>query len=216
MTNTGIHAVLGTLLLTVALASAAVGQPSDHYVQIRDLATIEGIRENPLIGYGMVVGLNGTGDRRQTIFSTQTLGNILLKMGVTIPAAAVSVKNVAAVFVTASLPPFSRPGTQIDVTVSSIGDATSLEGGTLLLAPLFAADGQVYAEAQGPVTLGGYSAGKGGNTKQVNHPTAGTRSQWRTGGARHLARPAQVNQHCPAGARARLPHHAGHGGGHQP
>jgi len=172
--RTGIHAVLETLLLTVALASpSALGQPNDHFVQIRDLATIEGIRDNPLIGYGMVVGLNGTGDRRQTIFSTQTLGNILLKMGVTIPAAAVSVKNVAAVFVTASLPPFSRPGTQIDVTVSSIGDATSLEGGTLLLAPLFAGDGQVYAEAQGPVTLGGYSAGKGGNTKQVNHPTAG-------------------------------------------
>ena len=140
---------------------------------IRDLATIEGVRENPLIGYGMVVGLAGTGDRRQTMFSTQTLGNILLKMGVTIPAASVTVKNVAAVFVTASLPPFSRPGTQIDVTVSSIGDATSLEGGTLLLAPLYAADGQVYAEAQGPVTLGGYSAGRAGNAKQVNHPTAG-------------------------------------------
>ncbi len=173
--KTAMHALRSLLLmLTVALASPAVfGQPNDHYVQIRDLATIEGIRENPLIGYGMVVGLNGTGDRRQTMFSTQTLGNILLKMGVTIPAASVSVKNVAAVFVTASLPPFSRPGTQIDVTVSSIGDATSLEGGTLLLAPLFAGDGQVYAEAQGPVTLGGYSAGKGGNSKQVNHPTAG-------------------------------------------
>jgi len=166
--------VLGFLLLMVAIVSqAAMGQPANHYVQIRDLATIEGVRENPLIGYGMVVGLAGTGDRRQTMFSTQTLGNILLKMGVTIPAASVSVKNVAAVFVTASLPPFSRPGTQIDVTVSSIGDATSLEGGTLLLAPLYAADGQVYAEAQGPVTLGGYSAGRGGNTKQVNHPTAG-------------------------------------------
>jgi len=166
--------VWGPVLLMVVLASrVAFGQQTDHFVQIRDLATIEGVRENPLVGYGMVVGLAGTGDRRQTVFSTQTLGNILLKMGVTIPAAAVSVKNVAAVFVTSSLPPFSRPGTQIDVTVSSIGDATSLEGGTLLLAPLYAADGQVYAEAQGPVTLGGYSAGRSGNTKQVNHPTAG-------------------------------------------
>jgi len=166
--------VSGSLLWVPVLASAiAWAQPAAHYVQIRDLATIEGVRENPLVGYGMVVGLAGTGDRRQTMFSTQTLGNILLKMGVTIPAAAVSVKNVAAVFVTASLPPFSRPGTQIDVTVSSIGDATSLEGGTLLLAPLYAADGQVYAEAQGPVTLGGYSAGRAGNSKQVNHPTAG-------------------------------------------
>jgi flagellar P-ring protein precursor FlgI len=127
-----------------------------------------------LIGYGMVVGLAGTGDRRQTMFSTQTLANILQRMGVQIPASAVSVKNIAAVFVTASLPPFARPGTQIDVTVSSIGDATSLEGGTLLLAPLYSADGQVYAEAQGAVTLGGYSAGHSGtNSKQVNHPTAG-------------------------------------------
>ena len=107
------------------------------------------------------------------MFSTQTLGNVLQKMGVTIPVAAVSVKNIAAVFVTASLPPFARPGTQIDVTVSSVGDATSLAGGTLLLTPLYAADGQVYGEAQGALVLGGYSAGKGGNTKQVNHPTAG-------------------------------------------
>jgi len=162
------------LLLVPALASqVAFGEHTHAYVQIRDLTTIEGVRENPLIGYGMVVGLAGTGDRRQTMFSTQTLGNILLKMGVTIPAASVSVKNVAAVFVTASLPPFARPGTQIDVTVSSIGDATSLEGGTLLLAALYAADGQVYAESQGPVTLGGYSAGRSGTSKLVNHPTAG-------------------------------------------
>jgi flagellar P-ring protein FlgI len=161
------------LLIVAPLSPTGIGQETVRNVQIRDLATIEGVRENPLVGYGMVIGLAGTGDRRQTMFSTQTLGNILLKMGVTIPASAVSVKNVAAVFVTASLPPFSRPGTQIDVTVSSIGDATSLEGGTLLLAPLYAADGQVYAEAQGPVTLGGYSAGRGGNSKQVNHPTAG-------------------------------------------
>ncbi len=161
-------------LLTVTLmVQVGLGQPNDHYVQIRDLATIEGVRENPLVGYGMVVGLAGTGDRQQTMFSTQTLGNILLKMGVTIPVAAVMVKNVAAVFVTATLPPFARPGTQIDVTVSSIGDAKSLEGGTLLLASLYAADGQAYAEAQGPVTLGGYSAGRIGNSKQVNHPTAG-------------------------------------------
>ena len=164
----------GLLLISAVLfCLAAAGQETVRSVQIRDLATIEGVRENPLVGYGMVIGLAGTGDRRQTVFSTQTLANILLKMGVTIPASAVSVKNVAAVFVTASLPPFSRPGTQIDVTVSSIGDATSLEGGTLLLAPLYAADGQVYAEAQGPVTLGGYSAGRAGNSKQVNHPTAG-------------------------------------------
>jgi flagellar P-ring protein FlgI len=166
-------AFIAVLALTLS-ADASGLQQNQIMLPIRDLATIEGVRENPVIGYGMVVGLAGTGDRRQTMFSTQTLANILQKMGVQIPAASVSVKNIAAVFVTASLPPFSRPGSQIDVTVSSIGDATSLEGGTLLLAPLYAADGQVYAEAQGAVILGGYSAGRAGtNSKQVNHPTAG-------------------------------------------
>lgn len=141
-------------LLGVFAAPFLLAQESTTHLPIRDLASIEGVRENPLIGYGMVVGLAGTGDRQQTMFSVQTLANILQKMGVQIPVASVSVKNVAAVFVTASLPAFARPGTQIDVTVSSIGDAKSLEGGTLLLAPLYAADGQVYAEAQGAVTLG--------------------------------------------------------------
>lgn len=166
--------VLAGFLAVGCALECTSAQEAKTSLAIRDLASIEGVRENPLIGYGMVVGLAGTGDRRQTLFSTQTLGNILQKMGVQIPASAVTVKNVAAVFVTASLPAFARPGTQIDVTVSSIGDATSLEGGTLLLAPLYAADGQVYAEAQGAVTLGGYTAGKSGtNSKQVNHPTAG-------------------------------------------
>jgi flagellar P-ring protein precursor FlgI len=117
--------------------------------------------------------LNGTGDRRQTLFTTQTLANIMQRMGVQIPANQVRVNNVAAVFVTASLPPFSRPGMALDVTVSSIGDAKSLEGGVLLLTPLHGPDGQVYAEAQGPLTLGGYSAGGTGNSKMVNHPTVG-------------------------------------------
>ncbi|MFZ0706003.1 MAG: flagellar basal body P-ring protein FlgI [Candidatus Korobacteraceae bacterium] len=166
-----------SLLLLLAglscLSMRAKDNPDTARTAIRDLMTVEGVRENPLIGYGMVVGLAGTGDRQQTMFTTQTLGNILQKMGVTIPVKSVSVKNVASVFVTASLPPFSRPGTQIDVTVSSIGDATSLAGGTLLLTTLYAADGQVYGEAQGALTLGGYTAGKGGNSKQVNHPTAG-------------------------------------------
>jgi flagellar P-ring protein FlgI len=167
------------LLLWMVIACGGVGaQETRTHLAIRDLATIEGVRENPLIGYGMVVGLAGTGDKQQTMFSVQTLANILQKMGVQIgsqiPTPTVTVKNVAAVFVTASLPPFARPGTHIDVTVSSIGDAKSLEGGTLLLAPLYAADGQVYAEAQGAVTLGGYTAGNAGtNAKQVNHPTAG-------------------------------------------
>jgi len=142
-------------------------------IKIRDLTTVEGVRENPLIGYGMVVGLNGTGDRRQTAFTTQTLANIMQRMGVQIPASLVRVNNVAAVFITATLPAFARPGAELDVAVSSIGDAKSIEGGLLLLTPLYGADGQVYAAAQGPVTIGGYSAGGTGNTKQVNHPTVG-------------------------------------------
>ena len=161
------------LLIVTLVSLVAFGQTSERYVQIRDVATVERAPGNSLVGYGMVVGLAGTGDRQQTMFSSQMLSNILVKMGVTLPNAAVGAKNVAAVFVTASLPPFAHPGTQIDVTVSSIGDATNLKGGTLLLAPLYAADGQVYAEAEGPVTLGGFPAVRGGNTEPLNHPVAG-------------------------------------------
>jgi flagellar P-ring protein precursor FlgI len=142
-------------------------------VKIRDLTSVEGVRENPLIGYGMVVGLTQTGDSQQTVFTTQTLANIMQRMGAQIPPATAVVKNVAAVFVTASLPAFARPGTQVDVTVSSIGDAKSLEGGLLLLTPLYGADGQVYAAAQGPLMVGGFAAGRQGATKQMNHPTTG-------------------------------------------
>jgi flagellar P-ring protein precursor FlgI len=155
----------------VAHSSPAVN--GAQTVLVRDITTIAGVRDNPLVGYSIVVGLNGTGDRQQTLFTTQTLANIMQRMGVQIPASSVIVKNIAAVFVTASLPPFARPGMALDVTVSSIGDAKSLEGGVLLLAPLRGPDGQVYAEAQGPLTLGGFSAGNAGNGKQVNHPTVG-------------------------------------------
>jgi flagellar P-ring protein precursor FlgI len=142
-------------------------------VLLRDITTIEGVRENPLIGYGLVVGLKRTGDSQQTQFTTQALANILQRLGAQIPAASIQVRNVAAVMVTASLPAFARPGTAIDVTVSSLGDAKSLEGGILLLTSLHAADGQVYAEAQGPLTLGGYTVGGAGNSKEVNHVTVG-------------------------------------------
>ncbi len=149
-----------------------MAQPSTpQTVRIRDAVDVEGVRTNPLVGYGLVVGLNGTGDRRQTLFTTQMLANMMQKMGMQIPASSVRVNNVAAVFVTGSLPPFARSGARLDVTVSSIGDAKSLEGGMLLLTPLRAVDGQTYAEAQGPLTLGGYTAGSSGNSKQVNHPT---------------------------------------------
>jgi flagellar P-ring protein precursor FlgI len=121
----------------------------------------------------MVVGLTQTGDSQQTVFTTQTLANIMQRMGAQIPPATAVVKNVAAVFVTASLPAFARPGTQVDVTVSSVGDAKSLEGGQLLLTPLYGADGQVYAAAQGPIAVGGYAVGGAGASKQMNHPTTG-------------------------------------------
>jgi flagellar P-ring protein precursor FlgI len=140
-------------------------------VRLGDVSTVEGVRDNLLIGYGMVVGLNGTGDRQQTVFSVQTLANLMQKMGVQFTASAVVVKNVAAVFVTATLPPFARPGTPIDVTASSIGDAKSLEGGLLLFTTLHGPDGQIYATAQGPLVNGGYSAGGRGNSVQINHPT---------------------------------------------
>lgn len=160
-------------LLTCLLAGPYMHAADASKVRIGDIATVEGVRDNPLIGYGLVVGLNGTGDRRQTVFTTQTLSNILLRMGLQVPPGAMRVNNVAAVFVTASLPPFARPGTQLDVTVSSIGDAKSLDGGTLLISPLRAADGQVYATAQGSLTVGGYASGAPGNSKQLNHPTVG-------------------------------------------
>jgi flagellar P-ring protein FlgI len=164
-------------MIWVATPAARGAENEIHKVLIRDVATVEGVRENSLVGYGLVAGLKGTGDKQQTYFTIQTLASILARMGVEIPPAVlqstVQVKNVAAVFVTASLPPFSRPGLQVDVMVSSIGDARSLEGGLLLLTPLYAADGQVFAAAQGPLVVGGYATGSSANSKQVNHPTVG-------------------------------------------
>ncbi|MGH9718610.1 MAG: flagellar basal body P-ring protein FlgI [Bryobacteraceae bacterium] len=141
--------------------------------RIKDLASLEGVRDNQLIGYGLVVGLAGTGDRRQTVFSTQSLTSLLERMGVSVPATAIRVNNTAAVIVTATLPPFSQPGARLDTTVSSIGDASNLQGGMLLMTPLKGADGQVYAVGQGAVVTGGFAAGKGGNSQTVNHPTVG-------------------------------------------
>jgi flagellar P-ring protein precursor FlgI len=129
------------------------------------------VRDNQLVGYGLVVGLHGTGDSQQTGFSTQTLASMLLRMGVSVPATAIRVQNLAAVFVSATLPAFARPGAQIDITVSSAGDANSLEGGVLLMMPLYGADGKIYAQAQGPLVVGGYSVSVNGNTRQLNHPT---------------------------------------------
>ncbi len=166
--------------MAVALAVSAAlahAESASKLARIKDVATIEGIRDNQLVGYGLVVGLHGTGDSSQTVFPAQTLISALERMGITVPqtgsnsASNMQVKNMAAVFVVATLPPFSQPGFKIDVTVSSAGDARSVEGGILLMTPLYGPDGQIYAQAQGSLVLGGYMASAGGNTKQVNHPT---------------------------------------------
>jgi flagellar P-ring protein precursor FlgI len=164
---------LALAMIAPAAARAAVPDGTKRQVLVRDITSIEGVRDNMLVGYGLVVGLRGTGDRQQTIFTVQTLANAMQKMGVLITPSTVVVKNVAAVFITASLPPFSRPGSKLDVTVASIGDAQSLEGGVLLMSALHGPDGQVYAEAQGPLVMGGYSAGTGTNRKDVNAANVG-------------------------------------------
>ncbi len=143
-------------------------------VRVKDLADIEGVRSNQLIGYGLVVGLNKTGDKvQQNIYARQTLQNLLERMGISTTGAGLKPENIATVLVTATLPPFVRQGSKIDVTASSIGDAKSLQGGTLILTPLKGIDGQVYAIAQGSVSIGGISAGGGGNSVEINHPTVG-------------------------------------------
>lgn len=156
------------LICALVLQSQATGAS-----RIKDVAAFEGVRDNQLVGYGLVVGLNGTGDRSQTFFSTQTLANMLERSGVTIQPDQVRVKNIAAVMVTATLPPFVRQGSRIDVTVGSIGDAQSIQGGLLIMTPLKSAGNEVYVTAQGQIVLGGFSAGGNNNRVQLNHPTVG-------------------------------------------
>ena len=165
--------LVGLVLLLVAqeALSGEIPAAPQRQARVKDIASIEGIRENQLVGYGIVVGLNGSGDSQQTTFPVQTLAATLLRMGVSVPAGAIRVQNMAAVFISAALPPFSRSGTRVDLTVSSAGDARSLEGGLLLMTPLYGTDGKIYAEAQGPLVLGGYTITANGNTKQMNHPT---------------------------------------------
>ncbi len=172
----GAWLLLGAMIAMMLLGVVVWGEelparPPDRQARIKDISTIEGIRDNQLVGYGIVVGLHGTGDSQQTGFSTQTLASMLLRMGVSVPATGIRVQNLAAVFISATLPPFARPGAKIDITASSAGDASSLEGGVLLLTPLYGADGKIYAQAQGPLVVGGYSVSVNGNTKQFNHPT---------------------------------------------
>ncbi len=160
---------LAVLTLNILPLLPAAGNP----VRLKELASLEGVRDNQLIGYGVVVGLNGTGDKRQPVFPAQTLANLLERMGVQVPATAIQVRNMAAVMVTTNLPPFAQPGVRIDIHVAAIGDATNLQGGLLVMTPLKGGNGVVYAVAQGPVVTGGFVAGRAGNGTTVNHPTAG-------------------------------------------
>ncbi|WP_041971635.1 flagellar basal body P-ring protein FlgI [Geobacter sp. OR-1] len=162
------YVTAATLFICVVLFAQTA-----HAVRIKDIAAFDGVRDNQLIGYGLVVGLNGTGDGNQTKFQVQSLVNMLEKMGVTINRADVTVKNVAAVMVTATLPPFAKQGSKIDALVSSMGDAKSIAGGTLLMTPLKGADNQVYAVAQGGVITNSFSYGGQAASAQKNHPTAG-------------------------------------------
>ena len=168
---------LAWLARSALLALCAVLQlaPEAHAARVKDLANVQGVRNNQLVGYGLVVGLDGTGDQTtQTPFTTQSLMSMLSNLGINVPPGTrLQLKNVAAVMVTATLPPFSQPGQQLDVTVSSMGNAKSLRGGTLLLTPLKGLDGQVYAMAQGIVSVGGAGASAAGSRAQINHLSAG-------------------------------------------
>jgi flagellar P-ring protein FlgI len=161
-------------LLTITLLLIAFTVTKADATRLKDIASFRGTATNPLIGYGLVVGLNGTGDKDKTQFTVSTLANLLDNIGVHVDPSQVKVKNVAAVMVTAKLPAFARIGSKIDVQVSSVGDAKSLEGGTLLMTPLKGPDAKTYAVVQGPISTGGFSAsGQGGSSVQKNHPTVG-------------------------------------------
>jgi flagellar P-ring protein FlgI len=158
----------------IAIALTPLCMPcAAQSVRIKDIATVEGVRANQLVGYGLVIGLAGTGDSQQTKFTTQSLSNLLETYGISVPADKMKLKNVAAVMVTATLPAFARSGSTLDVLVSSLGDSTSLQGGTLLQTPVKAANGLVYAVAQGPLSIGGFSASTGGAASSKNHSTVG-------------------------------------------
>jgi flagellar P-ring protein precursor FlgI len=163
------------ILVKIGLLSAMLGLLVTHAdaIRIKDMADIKGVRRNQLIGYGLVIGLDGTGDGKKAEFTIQAMSSMLEKMGITINPRDIDVDNVAAVVVTTELPAFARVGSRVDALVNSIGDAKNLQGGTLLFTPLKAADQQVYAVAQGPVSTGGFSAGGAGGKVQKNFPTVG-------------------------------------------
>lgn len=158
--------------ITVAMALMLIAFQGHGAVRLKDMATIAGARDNQLVGYGLVTGLNNQGDRNLT-YTIQSLSSLLRTFGVTLPQTDITTKNVAAVMITANIPPFAKPGSKLDVTISSIGDAKSLQGGILPQTPLFGADGEVYAVAQGQLVIGGFSSGENNASLIKNHPTVG-------------------------------------------
>jgi flagellar P-ring protein precursor FlgI len=165
--------ILSTLMLLTVTATPVAAQGAAGASRVKDVASVQGAAATPLIGYGLVVGLNKTGDRRQTIFSAQTLANMLERFGIAVAPGEMKIENVAAVLVTAQMGPYAQIGGKLDVTASSIGDARSLQGGTLMPTPLRGPDGRVVALAQGSLSIGGFGAGGGDNSVQVNHLTVG-------------------------------------------
>lgn len=177
-TPPGLHSRSGRAVFLAGLLLAlflGLGFGHAHAERLKNLATFQGVRDNPLVGYGLVVGLDNTGDQTmQTPFTTQSLQNMLSQLGITLPAGKnMQLKNVAAVMVTAALPAYAQPGSQIDVVVSSMGNAKSLRGGTLLMTPLKGIDGQVYAVAQGNMLVGGAGASANGSKVQINQLAVG-------------------------------------------
>src|SRR5690348_6167844 len=161
------------MILTLVLAATLLGFNAAAGVRVRDVATIAGARDNQLVGYGLVAGLAGEGDK-DPVYTQQTLANLLQRYGINVPPTTVSAKNIAVVMVTADIPAFMKPGERLDVQVASMGDAKTLQGGVLLQTPLMGADNKVYAVAQGPVSIGGFTAGTGGGggaSVTKNHPT---------------------------------------------
>lgn len=166
-----------TIKKTAGLIFAAVlilgFAANGNAARLKDMADIEGVRENQLVGYGLVVGLDGTGDGDDIEYTVQSMASFLKKSGINIDPNMIKFKNAASVLVTAQLPPFTKPGSKINILVSSIGDAENLQGGTLLLTPLKGPDGKVYAVAQGAISIGGFNYNAGGSSVQKNHPTVG-------------------------------------------
>ena len=170
------HRTLATRFLSLFLAAAILGAPTEAlaFSRVKDLVAVEGVRDNMLVGYGLVVGLNGTGDSlKNAPFTQQSIQTMLERLGTNTHGQTMQTKDVAAVMVTANLPPFAAQGTRIDVSVSALGDAKNLQGGTLIVTPLYGADSQVYAIGQGPVSIGGFSAQGDAASVTRGVPTAG-------------------------------------------